>query len=104
MQGIQRAGRQLLDAAALTGHLMSAGGMIGVLASHRGELFPTRSTRICFVGRGSGLPPIPATQMAAVMTLQVPPPPPSPKPSAPPRNLTCEAGSERRPGLANAAG
>jgi hypothetical protein len=39
MQGIERAGRELLDAQALVGHLVPAGSMFGFLAAHRGELF-----------------------------------------------------------------
>lgn len=39
MQGREKADRQLLDAQALVGHLVSAGGMFVFLAGHRGELF-----------------------------------------------------------------
>ena len=36
MQGFGRAGRELLDAAALAGHLIPAGNMFAFLAAHRG--------------------------------------------------------------------
>ena len=40
MQGFERADRQLLDAAALAGHLIPGGSMFAFLASHRAEVFP----------------------------------------------------------------
>ena len=40
MQGFERMDRQLLDAAALAGHLVPAGGMFAFLAAHRAEVFP----------------------------------------------------------------
>ena len=40
MQGFERADRQLLDAAALAGHLVPAGSMFAFLAVHRAEVFP----------------------------------------------------------------
>ena len=40
MQGFERADRQLLDAAALAGHLVPAGSMFAFLAAHRAEVFP----------------------------------------------------------------
>ena len=40
MQGFGRADRQLLDAAALAGHLVPAGSMFAFLAVHRVEVFP----------------------------------------------------------------
>ena len=39
MQGFERMDRELLDAAALAGHLVPAGSMFAFLAGHRGELF-----------------------------------------------------------------
>jgi hypothetical protein len=39
MQGFERADRQLLDAAALVGHLLPAGAMFAFLAAHRAEVF-----------------------------------------------------------------
>jgi len=40
VQGFERPGRQLLDAAALAGHLVPAGSMFAFLAEHRAEVFP----------------------------------------------------------------
>ena len=70
MQGFERADRQLLDAAALTGHLIPAGSMFAFLAAHRAEVFPDDDYADLFAPPGSGRPSLPATQMAAVMTLQ----------------------------------
>ncbi len=42
MQGFERAGGELLDAAALAGHLVPAGSMFAFLAAHRAEVFPGR--------------------------------------------------------------
>jgi hypothetical protein len=70
MQGFERADRQLLDAAALAGHLVPAGGMFAFLAAHRAEVFPDAEYADLFAPRGLGRPSVPATQMAAVMTLQ----------------------------------
>jgi hypothetical protein len=71
MQGFERADRQLLDAAALAGHLVPAGSMFAFLAAHRAEVFPDAGYADLFAAPGRGRPSIPATQMAAVMTLQV---------------------------------
>ena len=71
MQGFERADRQLWDAAALAGHLVPAGSMFAFLAAHRAEVFPDDDYADLFAAPGRGLPSIPATQMAAVMTLQV---------------------------------
>jgi hypothetical protein len=70
MQGFERADRQLLDAAALAGHLVPAGSMFAFLAAHRAEVFPDADYADLFAPRGVGRPSIPATVMAAVMTLQ----------------------------------
>jgi hypothetical protein len=70
MQGFERADRQLLDAAALAGHLVPAGSMFAFLAAHRAEVFPDADYADLFAPRGVGRPSIPATQMAAVLTLQ----------------------------------
>jgi len=70
MQGYERADRQLLDAAALAGHLVPAGSMFAFLAAHRAEVFPDAEYADLFAPPGSGRPSVPATQMAAVMTLQ----------------------------------
>jgi hypothetical protein len=70
MQGFERADRQLLDAAALAGHLVPAGSMFAFLAAHRAVVFPDDDYADLFAPPGSGRPSLPATQMAAVMTLQ----------------------------------
>jgi Transposase domain (DUF772)/Transposase DDE domain len=70
MQGFERADRQLLDAAALAGQLVPAGGVFGFLAAHRAEVFPDADYADLFAPPGVGRPSIPATRMAAVLTLQ----------------------------------
>jgi Transposase domain (DUF772)/Transposase DDE domain len=70
MQGFGRADRQLLDAAALAGHLVPAGSMFAFLAAHRAEVFPDAEYADLFSPPGVGRPSLPATQMAAVLTLQ----------------------------------
>jgi Transposase domain (DUF772)/Transposase DDE domain len=70
MQGYERADRQLLDAAALAGHLVPAGSMFAFLAAHRAEVFPDAEYADLFSSPGVGRPSLPATQMAAVLTLQ----------------------------------
>ena len=59
-----------LDAAALAGHLVPAGSMFAFLAAHRAEVFPDADYADLFAPPGLGRPSLPATQMAAVMTLQ----------------------------------
>jgi Transposase domain (DUF772)/Transposase DDE domain len=71
MQGFERSGGELLDAAALAGHLVPGGSMFAFLAAHRAEMFPDVDYADLFAPPGVGRPSIPATQMAAVMTLQV---------------------------------
>jgi hypothetical protein len=70
MQGFERADRQLLDVAALAGRLVPAGSMFAFLAAHRAEVFPDADYADLFAPPGFGRPSIPATQMAAVLTLQ----------------------------------
>ena len=70
MQGFERAGGELLDAAALAGHLVPAGSMFAFLAAHRAEVFPDADYADLFAPPGIGRPSLPATQMAAVLTLQ----------------------------------
>jgi hypothetical protein len=70
MQGFEQADRQFLDAAALAGHLVPAGSMFAFLAAHRAEVFPDADYADLFAPPGLGRPSIPATQMAAVLTLQ----------------------------------
>ena len=71
MQGFERMDRQLTDTAALAGHLVPAGSMFAFLAAHRAEVFPDADYADLFSPPGVGRPSIPATQMAAVLTLQV---------------------------------
>jgi len=71
MQGFERADRQLLDAGTVAGHLIPAGSMFAFLAAHRAELFPDVGYADLFAPPGVGRPSLPATQMAAVLTLQV---------------------------------
>jgi hypothetical protein len=70
MQGFERSDRQLLDAAALAGHLVPENSMFAFLAAHRAEVFPDEDYADLFAPPGVGRASIPATQMAAVMTLQ----------------------------------
>jgi hypothetical protein len=69
MQGVERPDRELLDAAALVGHLVPPGSMFAFLALHRGDVFPDEDFADLF-SPDKGRPSIPATVMAAVMTLQ----------------------------------
>jgi hypothetical protein len=54
MQGFERADRQLLDAAALAGHLVPAGSMFAFLAAHRAEIFPDADYADLFAPPGVG--------------------------------------------------
>src|SRR6516165_7293066 len=69
MQGREQAGRQLLDAEALVGHLVPAGSMFAFLAAHRGELFADEDFADLFPS-GRGRRSVPASVMASVMVLQ----------------------------------
>ena len=57
------------DAGEIVGHLVSAGSMFAFLAEHRGQLFPDEDYADLFTP-GVGRPSLPATRMAAVLTLQ----------------------------------
>lgn len=70
MQGFERTDRELLDASALAGHLVPANSMFAFLAAHRAEVFPDADYADLFCAPGVGRPSLPATQMAAVLTLQ----------------------------------
>jgi hypothetical protein len=70
MQGFERADRQLLDAAALAGHLVPENSMFAFLAAHRAEVFPDAGYADLFSPPGVGRPSLPAPQMAAVLALQ----------------------------------
>jgi hypothetical protein len=69
VQGVERADRKLLDAAALVGHLVPEGSMFWFLATHRGELFPDQEFADLFPS-GRGRPSLPASVAAAILTLQ----------------------------------
>jgi hypothetical protein len=69
MQGKERMDRELLDAAALAGHLVPAGSMFAFLAGHRGELFPDGDFADLFPS-ARGRPSVPASVMASVLVLQ----------------------------------
>ena len=71
MQGFERMGGELTDAAAVAGHLVSAGSMFAFLAAHRAEVFPDADYADLFAPPGVGRPSLPATRMAAVLALQV---------------------------------
>jgi hypothetical protein len=59
VQGVERADRKLLAAAALVGHLVPEGSMFGFLAAHRGEVFPDEEFADLFPS-GRGRPSLPA--------------------------------------------
>ena len=69
MQGSSRPDRELLDAAALCGHLLVAGSVPAFLAEHRRDLFPDELFADLF-GSGRGRPSVPAEVIATVMVLQ----------------------------------
>ncbi|MFN2497023.1 MAG: transposase [Pseudonocardiaceae bacterium] len=69
MQGVEGPDRELWDAGEVVGHLVGAGSMFAFLAEHRGEVFPDEDYADLFAA-GVGRPSLPATRMAAVLTLQ----------------------------------
>jgi hypothetical protein len=69
VQGVERADRELLDAAALVGHLVPEGSMFWFLATHRGEVFPDAEFADLFPS-GRGRPSLPAPVAASILTLQ----------------------------------
>ena len=69
MQGSSRLDRELLDAAALCGHLLGKGSVHALLAEHRGVLFPDEVFADLFPS-GRGRPSVPADVVASVMVLQ----------------------------------
>ena len=69
MQGFERMDGDLLDA--VVGQLVPAGSMFAFLAAHRAEVFPDADYADLFAPPGVGRPSLPATRMAAVLTLQV---------------------------------
>src|SRR6266446_316452 len=69
MQGFEGTDGELLDTA--VGQLVPAGSMFAFLAAHRAEVFPDADYADLFAAPGVGRPSLPATRMAAVLTLQV---------------------------------
>ena len=69
MQGSSDRDPELLDAAALVGHLVPGGSVHGFLAEHRGRLFPDDLFEDLFPSR-RGRPSVPADVVATVMVLQ----------------------------------
>jgi IS5 family transposase len=69
MQGFERMDGELLDTA--VGQLVPAGSMFAFLAAQRAEVFPDADYADLFAPPGVGRPSLPATRMAAVLTLQV---------------------------------
>jgi transposase len=71
MQGFERPEPGLWDISALAGHLLPEGGMFAFLARNRAVVFPDADYADLFAPPGFGRPSVPATRMAAIMTLQV---------------------------------
>jgi IS5 family transposase len=69
VQGSSDPNRELLDAAALCGHLVPAGSVYAFLADHRRDLFPDELFADLFPS-GRGRPSVPADVIATVMVLQ----------------------------------
>jgi hypothetical protein len=69
VQGVERVDRELLDAAALVGHLVPEGSMFWFLAAHRGEVFPDEQFADLFPS-GRGRPSLPAPVAASILALQ----------------------------------
>jgi Transposase domain (DUF772)/Transposase DDE domain len=69
MQGCERADRQLLDAAALVGHLVPEGSVFAFLAAHRREVFPPGLFADLFPAV-TGRPGLPGEVAASVLVLQ----------------------------------
>src|SRR6266545_136748 len=69
MQGVERTDRELLDAAALVGHLVPEGSMFGFLAEHRRNLFPDKDFADLFPS-GKGRRSLPGSVAASILTLQ----------------------------------
>ena len=69
MQGRSGSDRELLDTAALVGHLVPAGTVYAFLAEHRGDVFPDGLFADLFPS-GRGRPSVPAEVIASVLVLQ----------------------------------
>jgi transposase-like protein DUF772 len=69
VQGMSDPNPELLDAAALCGHLVPAGSVHAFLGEHRHRLFPDEMFADLFPS-GRGRPSVPADVVATVMVLQ----------------------------------
>jgi len=69
VQGVERVDRELLDAAALVGHLVPTGSMFAFLAEHRRDLFPDKDFADLFPS-GKGRRSMPGSVAASILTLQ----------------------------------
>jgi hypothetical protein len=69
VQGRSDPQRELLDTAALVGHLVPAGSVYGFLAEHRARLFPD-GLFVDLFPSGRGRPSVPADVIASVLVLQ----------------------------------
>jgi hypothetical protein len=69
MQGVERTDRELLDAAAVVGHLVGEGSMFAFLAEHRGRVFPDELFADLFPS-AKGRRSIPGSVAASILTLQ----------------------------------
>jgi len=69
MQGHADRDRELLDAAALVGHLVPVGSVYAFLGEHRARLFPDELFTDLF-GSGRGRPSVPGEVIATVLVLQ----------------------------------
>jgi hypothetical protein len=69
VQGRSASDRELLDTAALVGHLVPEGSVYAVLAGHRHELFPDGMFADLFPS-GKGRPSVPGEVIASVLVLQ----------------------------------
>ncbi len=69
MQGTAVTDRELLDAAAVCGHLLAEGSVHALLAQHRGRLFPDAMFEDLFES-GRGRPSVPGEVVASVLLLQ----------------------------------
>ena len=69
MQGATDQDRELLDAAAVCGHLLLPGSVCALLAEHRSRLFPD-SLFVDLFPSGRGRPSVPGEVVASVMVLQ----------------------------------